>query len=602
MLGLQEWIHKFEEGEGVRYVKVGVALLALLALGTGYNLREFKNFSSPESMDTAQLARNLAEGRGYSTQYIRPFSIYLLQRQSDTGIPVLKNEHHPDLANAPLYPAVLAGLMKVLPFNYDVHLPFTVLSTYQPEMLIAIFNQGWLLGSVILLFRLALRLFDAAVAWLSAVALAGADLFWRFSVSGLSTLLLVFLFLAVAWCLVVMEQRQRENRGSRPWFCLMAALTGLLTGLMGLARYSCILLILPVAAYMLAFLGQRRAVTAITAGISLLIVVPWIARNYSLTRTPFGIAGYALYQQTEPFPGTRLEKFLSGDFEVERGKVAPSDFVKKLVVNGADILRGDLPRLGGSWLAGFFLVSLLVPFKNPALGRLRWFICGALAVFFVCQALGKTHLSEASPDVNGENLLVLLAPLTFMFGAGLFFVLIEQLDVSFPPLRAAAVLAFAGFISLPMIFTLLPPRAFPAAWPPYWPPRIQEVGRWLSPTELMMSDMPWAVAWYGDRKCVWTTLDAPSDQTDANAVDFYAIYDHQRTISALYLTTLTTDMRFNSDVLWAKEGAWGRFVLESLWDKSIPKGFPLKQSRPGFIQDGQLFLTDRVRWPLSGSR
>ena len=27
----------------------------------------------------------------------------------------------------------------------------------------------------------------------------------------------------------------------------------------------------------------------------------------------------------------------------------------------------------------------------------------------------------------------------------------------------------------------------------------------MQPDELMMSDVPWAVAWYGDHQCVWTT-------------------------------------------------------------------------------------------------
>ena len=55
MLGLQEWIHKFEVGEGVRYVKLAVTLLGLFGLTIIYDIRQFKNFSSQEAMDSAQL-------------------------------------------------------------------------------------------------------------------------------------------------------------------------------------------------------------------------------------------------------------------------------------------------------------------------------------------------------------------------------------------------------------------------------------------------------------------------------------------------------------------------------------------------------------------
>ena len=135
MPGIQEWIHKFEVGEGTRYVKVAVAVLAALTLTVIYDFLEYKNFSTQEAMDSAQVARNLSEGRGFSTEFIRPLSIYLLQKQRSEGAKPVLREHHPDLANPPVYPLLLAGLMKVLPFDYDIPKgpPFW---RYQPEMLI----------------------------------------------------------------------------------------------------------------------------------------------------------------------------------------------------------------------------------------------------------------------------------------------------------------------------------------------------------------------------------------------------------------------------------------------------------------------------------
>src|SRR5258706_10642497 len=119
MPGLQEWIHKLEEGEGTHYIKIGTLILTLLAVTVIYDVREFRNFSTQEAMDKAQLARNIAQGRGYTTRFIRPLSLHLIQERRKGALPSIQDEH-PDLANPPVYPLILAGLMKIMPFQYKI--------------------------------------------------------------------------------------------------------------------------------------------------------------------------------------------------------------------------------------------------------------------------------------------------------------------------------------------------------------------------------------------------------------------------------------------------------------------------------------------------
>ena len=105
----------------LKYLPVVVAVIGLVVL---YDIRAYHGFSSPEAMDAAQVARNLAEGRGYTTDFIRPFSVYLVQKHNRATHPAeiqMTNAPgfaqldgtHPDLANAPVYPTLLAGLMKL---------------------------------------------------------------------------------------------------------------------------------------------------------------------------------------------------------------------------------------------------------------------------------------------------------------------------------------------------------------------------------------------------------------------------------------------------------------------------------------------------------
>ena len=595
MPGIQDWIHKLEEGEGTHYIKLAVMMLGLLGLTVVYDIREFKNFSTQEAMDTAQLARNISQGKGYTTDFIRPLSIHLLQKHRGEGVPVLRDDH-PDMANPPVYPVVLAGLMKAFPFRYDIQRG-PRFWRYQPELLIAFFNQALFFLAAFLVFRLARRLFDVPVAWVSALIFVGSDLFWRFSVSGLSTMLLVDIFLGVAWCLVVLEQNHREEKRTGLWFILMAVLSGVLVGIGALTRYSFAAMIVPVIGFFAIFFAKRRIVLCLAAlAACVLIMSPWLARNYRASGTLFGTAGYAAYFETDPFPGNCLERFLDDKFEQELARTEFRQFIRKLTVNAGQIIQNDLPKLGGSWVSAFFLASLLIPFRSIALTRIRVFLLLCLPVLIVVQASGKTYLSANSPEINSENMLVLMAPLVFVFGVAMYFILLDQISLPFPQLRSVVTGVFWVFTCAPLIFTLLPPPSFPIAYPPYWPPGIQDISKWMKKEELMMSDMPWAVAWYGDRKCVWVTVDAPFDPKAKVKSDFFTIYDYQKPIQGLYLTTLTTDARFFSQMLKDKDYAWGRFMLECLLRTNVPVGFPLKSAPRGFLQNGQLFLSDHERW------
>jgi hypothetical protein len=112
----------------------------------------------------------------------------------------------------------------------------------------------------------------------------------------------------------------------------------------------------------------------------------------------------------------------------------------------------------------------------------------------------------------------------------------------------------------------------------------------MKDNELMMSDIPWAVAWYGNRQCVWTTLNAQQD--------FFAINDYLKPIRALYLTPETMDSRFLSEWVRAGEHSWGTFVFGIMATQTTPPSFPLRKMPTGFLPE-QLFLTDWDRWKVN---
>lgn len=566
-------------------------------------------------MDAAQVARNVARGKGYTTYFIRPFSMHLVQERNEKKFgPTTKeqqadrarvNDMHPDLANAPGYPFVIAALMKVLPFYYDIDIKnrFWSVSSfgssgqfwrYEPDFLISFFNQVLFLGVVALTFFLARKLFDRSVAWTTAILLLGCEQLWNFCVSGLSTMLVLLIFMGVVWCLVLIEEAVRENRGGEQRLLLLALATGLLMGLGTLSRYSFGWLIVPVLAFLILSGGKRRtALCLATFGMFVVLLSPWLYRNWSLSGAPFGTATYAILEGTGEFEGNRLARSLAPSFD----GISIWALIFKFLNNSRQLIQNDLPKLGGNWAVSFFLVGLMMAFRSMAIRRLRYFVMGALAVLFVVQALGRTHLSDDSPDFNTENLLVLLVPLVIVYGVSLFYLLLDNLNFVIPQLRLATIGLFGLVVCLPMIYSFLLPRPTPLVFPPYHPPSIREVSQWMEGKELMMSDVPWAVAWYGERQCVWLTLNSEAD--------FHAINNGIKKVQGLYLTPLTLKdgnslpQRWQDDRVMATlkriEGSWGWFVAEFYVNHQVPENFPLHIGADGFLPE-QLFITDRERW------
>ena len=117
-----------------------------------------------------------------------------------------------------------------------------------------------------------------------------------------------------------------------------------------------------------------------------------------------------------------------------------------------------------------------------------------------------------------------------------------------------------------------------------------------------MSDVPWAMAWYGQCQSVWLTLKAVPDVNDPHThEDFFSVHDYIKPISVLYLTPQTMDSRFLTQWVMAGERNWGRFILEALVNREVPKRFPLYKMQRGWLP-WQVALADRERWLVTTTR
>jgi 4-amino-4-deoxy-L-arabinose transferase-like glycosyltransferase len=596
MPAIQDLLHRLELGGGQRHLKAALTLLLLLFVFCGYNLRSFRNLDTQEAMDAAQLARNLAAGEGYTTRFIRPLSIQLQREQSPRADdPGHLKTGHPDISNPPVYPVLLAGLMKVLPFNHDCQTarPFWYRDAkfwrHQPDFLIAVFNQVLMVLMLAATWMLTRRLFDEEAAWIALLCLLGVELLWRFSVSGLPTILLLLILSGVFWLLHLLESEGREPKRSLQWVIGLSAGLGVLLALGVLTRYAFGWMLLPVTAFLFLFAGRWRWVSSgVVVGVFLLVLLPWVARNIHHSGLPFGTATYTVLEQSGEFTDYKLQRSLDAD--VSAADLLPVRY--KFLTNLRTLVQDEILSFGGTWLTWFFLVGLMVSFRNPATQRLRYFLLMAFGTLAVVQVLGRTRLSVDSPVINSENLLVLLLPAMVIYGVAFFLMLLDNIKWPDPLLRRVAIVIFILLAALPLISTLLPPRPAAVAYPPYYPPHIQTVGSWMKEDELVMSDVPWAVAWYGNRQSVWLTLDLNKD--------FYAINDYQKPVKGLYLTAVTMDAKFVSNFLRSGEFSWGDFILKSMYKSELPRDFPLRSAPTGVLfWPEEVFLSDWSRWRAS---
>ena len=121
------------------------------------------------------------------------------------------------------------------------------------------------------------------------------------------------------------------------------------------------------------------------------------------------------------------------------------------------------------------------------------------------------------------------------------------------------------------------------------PPYIAVIGEWMGPDEITASDMPWAIAWYADRKAVWLpeTIRAYTEDND------YKLFGGQ--INAIYLTPISGSQNTLRDILKGEYRDWAQVILRSL---DLSK-FPLKWATLLGLDNECVFFSDHDRQQIN---
>jgi len=475
----------------------------------------------------------------------------------------------PDTYNFPLNPLVNAVVLRPIKRWWPMGPTDLV---YVGDRAIAAAGVAFFLASIFVLFFLVRSLFDRKIAWLTAGLVLVSDMMWRFSISGLPQMLMLFLFtlalLLLHWAFLARED-QRTGR-----MLLLLSGCAILLGLMTLAQ--------PMAAWIfLGFLGfvflwfKPRAVSGLLVFFLYLgVVAPWLVRNYLVCGNPLGIAIFSILDGTtgsEHAVMSTLQPDMSA-FGSVRGKLRGGLL---------DQFQNLFSFLGYNVAGAAFFFSLLHIFRRRLTNLLRW----GIVLMWVFAALGMAAFTPRQA-ISHNQLHIVFLPIFIAYGLAFLIVLWNRMDLRFTPARNAFLVVVFLVSALPMAVNLLTAPPGRVAWPPYVAPFIHEVSTWMEPGELLCSDMPWAVAWYGGR---------PSLLLPATIEQFIKFHDYKilgGPVNGLYLTPVSGNRPFLSQIAKGDYAAWATFIMRT----ADLTRFPLQYFTPLPIDNECVFYSNRDRW------
>jgi len=477
----------------------------------------FQGLRLPDAMDAAQVGRHVSEGHGFTTSVVRPFSLVKAPRVAG----------HPDLYNAPVYPLLLGIAFNLFGAN---------------DRTVVLLSLVLSLLTVVLAYLIAARLAGRYAGALSALLVGLHPGLLKATYTGLNVAVFAFLF-ALLFYLVL------RHPGTARW----SVLCGVVFGLMYLTDYVAAALVVPVGA--LVYLAQRegrlRHLGLFLAG-TLATVTPWLVRNRLVAGSPFAnLKSYWLAMNTGSYPVTSLYRHTSSGLD----KALPVTFVvghyrevaKKLLLN----LNGTettLPALLGLCLLPLLGLALFTDLRSPAGNRLKWGLLGGIVLVSLSLALGQSLY-----DVLYGMVAVIGA-----LGAAAFVLVFRQRRLSPGSVRAATA-ALVCLALLPIGLLAVPGTRADKPDTQNW----EYLGRVLPENAVVMTDQPWAVAWYANRSAVWIPQAMPPEPDPKHPISWAEAVDATRSkgFSALKALGVEPDAIFLS----AQLSAWPAEEGEVQW-------------------------------------
>jgi hypothetical protein len=474
-----------------------VALIFSLSCWGIFYFNHYPGLVTVDAMDQAQVARNLYLGQGFTTGFIKPVSLL-------TDGAVING---PDLYNSPIPIFFLSRFFNIIGLNDFAVLGNSVFWAFLTGIILIIFTR--------LLFHnliLALLIFVAYMLGPGVLESTFAGLPISFVAFMLLILTLIYYF---------------RNRSSFLWTTLL----GIIAGILFLSEFDFFFLSLLIGILTVFDSKGKRSFHLLSFVIPfLLVILPWMIRNSIVAGDPLtSLRWHDFKSYSLLFSGNQIVRDFNPGLLTTPVPVLIYWNKFLMFTRLMDKLWLSLSHL---ILVPFFLGGVLIKYKDQRWGR----VIKLAVLLFFCQLI---LISLGNGDFSR---ILYFMPLIIIGGAAAFLQLLNNLGFSLKSVGEATssnvtvggdsspdssklqlfrsqnhywliisiffiITIFPGLISI--IYGLPTQRYIAAALSGEEARVIREgetmekVERIVKEHEVVVSDIPWAVAWYANRNAIW---------------------------------------------------------------------------------------------------
>lgn len=427
---------------------VGLALVALSISWWNYRLH-FNGFPLNDYHEYCQIARNMYEGNGYSTSVLRPISYQFFQTLPQ-----------PEVTRMPGYPWVLSFF-------------FTLLGVSDEAVIVC--NSLFFALLLVMVFLVAYELSSSIITGIvAALMTASMESFLYFTLTAEPNIFYAALFMAFIYFYLKYPEQH--------------IIQGVILGLLYTVRANTLFVIMGFLAAEL-LNGNKwpeRIRNAVVLGAGCVIgLMPYMIRNYMVIGKPlFSLYSYSLLLYTKGYPAytvwTQLTRVDPAGYLLQH----PAEVIEKSLMFLKSLISSSIPFYKPTVLA-MVVAGLFAPLQDPRLRRLRFIVVTGVVV---------------------QTILVLpLGPVPYYY---MFFfpVMIavgltnaQKIAGRFSPAIAAVALLIVTVSSVPYWKAGKPGNPFISIG--------EQVRQTTGREDIILTDIPWEIAWYGNRRAVWLPYD-----------------------------------------------------------------------------------------------
>lgn len=476
-------------------------LMITLTLGNIFLL--FRGLDSPEAMDQAQISRQISRNEGVTTKFVRPYAYEQNKTAPEASVSFMEFR---DTFHAPLNLLVNAAVFKLIDAgNNEKWKMQQNQMIFKLDRVVAGVATMFFLLAIGVNYLLISRIFDSKIAGVTALLMLCCELMWNFSLSGLPQMLMLFLFSSAMYFAYRAVEYTQEGRAPMT----PALLAGLCLILLVLTHWITVWLLIGYLIFAAVAFRPRGLVSIVVASLAIALCAIPLYRNYQVSGDPLGVAKMVIYNGLGDGEDSAMRVM---DASTDDSNLRLDGLIMKVVrttiMQGTDIL----PFLGSIFAAPVFFLALLHPFKRLQIARFRW----CILLMWVLGAVGMSLFGVSSKGLHANQIHILFAPIMTAYGLALISILWSRLEVvaNIPILGNAHHIIIVLLSASPLLlgsyntarFGLMRGEAGVPHWPPYFPYALntyfQQQGV-VKPNQIVVSDQPWAVAWYADRVSIW---------------------------------------------------------------------------------------------------